>query len=265
MEAERGRQVALVTGGGGDIGRATALAFGRRGYRVAICDLSEAAAQRTAEQILGEGGEASAYCTDIGDSEQVQALLAAVRARYGRVDVAFNNAGIGGGRVPVADVSEDDFDRCIRTNLRGTWLCMKYEILAMLEQGGGIIVNNCSINGVKGSVGAAYAAAKHGIAGLTKSAALAYAGKNLRVNAVCPGLIDAGLGAKLIRNMPDRPLASPITIPAGRPGTAEDVAHAVLWLSSPEAATCTATCSVSTADSAPTEAARHDKPQRISP
>lgn len=235
MQQQNSHRTALVTGGGGDIGRATALAFSRQGYRVAVCDINEAAARDTVQQIEASGGIASWHVTDISNSAQITELMQAVVARYGRLDVAFNNAGVSGGRTPLADAEELDFDRCIDTNLKGTWLCMKYQIRHMLERGGGVIVNNCSVTGIKGAVGAAYCASKHGIAGLTKSAALVYAGKGIRVNAVCPGLIDAGLGSKLIQRFADQPGALTMAIPAGHAGTAEDVAKAVLWLSSDDA------------------------------
>lgn len=172
---------------------------------------------------------------DISNAAQVEQLIADVVARYGRLDVAFNNAGISGGRAPICEAEEAAFDRCIEINLKGTWLCMKHEIRQMLAQGGGIIVNNSSVTGLKGSVGAAYCASKHGITGLTKSAALVYAGRGVRVNAVCPGLIDGGLGRKLIERFADQPQALMAGIPAGCAGVAQDVANAVLWLSSDEA------------------------------
>ncbi|SEQ26776.1 NAD(P)-dependent dehydrogenase, short-chain alcohol dehydrogenase family [Solimonas aquatica] len=222
----------LVTGGGGGIGRVTALTFSQRGYRLAICDIDAGAARDTAQLIREGGGIASWHEADISQSEQVQRLLREVIREHGKLDVAFNNAGVSGGRVPLAEIEEDDFDRCLHTNLKGTWLCMKYQIRQMLEQGGGVIVNNCSINGINGSVGASYCSTKHGVAGLTKSAALAYARRNIRVNAVCPGLIDAGLGAKLIQKFADQPAALTAAIPVGHVGSAEDVAEAVLWLSS---------------------------------
>lgn len=225
----------LVTGGGGGIGEVTAAEFARRGYRVALCDIDFAAAERSAQAIREAGGEAAAWQTNIGIAAEVQALFDAVLARFGRIDVAFNNAGISGGRVPVMEAEEADFDLCIQTNLKGTWLCMKQEIRQMLAQGGGVIVNNCSVIGLFAGVGAAYCASKHGIAGLTKSAALVYASQGVRVNAVCPGLIESGLGKKLITRFGNDADKLYSTIPAGRPGQADEVAKAVLWLASDDA------------------------------
>lgn len=225
----------LVTGGGGGIGRVACVKFAARGYRVVACDLDGAQASITAAAVQRQGGEAQAVAADTGDSVQVQKLIKDIAARYGRLDAAFNNAGQSSSRSALTEVREEDWDRVLRTNLSGTFLCMKYEILHMLEQGGGCIVNNCSVFGLGGSIGAAYTASKHGIAGLTKSAAIGYAAKGVRINAVCPGLIDAGMGARYVERAGDEAAATLALHPAGRPGTADEVADAAVWLCSDEA------------------------------
>ncbi|WP_029920108.1 SDR family oxidoreductase [Nevskia soli] len=226
----------LITGGGGGIGSVAAGAFAARGYRVAVCDIRLDAAQLTVDAVRGAGGQADAYGADIGDAAQVAALFERIAADYGRLDAAFNNAGIGGGGIPLADISEEDWERNLRINLSGTWRCMKHEIRMMLNQeGGGAIVNNCSILGINGGANASYTATKHGIAGLTKSAAVSYAAKGIRVNAVCPGLIEAGLGLNVIRRGEDALRKFLSLHPIGRAGTAMEVVNAVLWLCSDEA------------------------------
>ncbi|MES0872761.1 SDR family NAD(P)-dependent oxidoreductase [Sinimarinibacterium thermocellulolyticum] len=235
MAAASTAPVALVTGGAGGIGRATARAFAQRGYRVAVADIDGAAAQAVAESLRSEGHAAESITVDIGDRDAVVAMLDGLRARYGRLDAAFNNAGASSLRVPLADLDEADWERVLRTNLTGTFLCMKYEIRWMLEQGHGCIVNNCSVFGIGGSISATYTASKHGIAGLTRSAAISYARCGVRINAVCPGLIDAGMGARYLERAGETDAASTIALhPAGRAGTAEEVADAVLWLCSEE-------------------------------
>jgi NAD(P)-dependent dehydrogenase (short-subunit alcohol dehydrogenase family) len=229
------KRTILITGGGGGIGSVASALFASRGYRVAVCDVKLEAAQATVEKVKAAGGEAEAFGADIGDAASTAALFEQVLARYGRLDAAFNNAGLGGGGVPLLDISEEDWERNVRVNLTGTWRCMKHEVRIMLDQGGGAIVNNCSILGLNGGANASYTATKHGIAGLTKSAALSYAGKGVRVNAVCPGLIEAGLGLNVIKRG-DEALRKFIALhPAGRAGTAMEVAQAVAWLCSGEA------------------------------
>jgi NAD(P)-dependent dehydrogenase (short-subunit alcohol dehydrogenase family) len=235
MAASSTAPVALVTGGGGGIGRAAAAAFARRGYRVAIADLDGGAAQAVAESLAREGHAAEGMAVDIGSRDAVTGMLDALRARYGRLDAAFNNAGASSQRIPLADVDEADWERVLRTNLTGTFLCMKYEIRWMLEQGHGCIVNNSSVFGIGGSISATYTASKHGIAGLTRSAAISYAGRGIRINAVCPGLIDSGMGARYLERSGEADVAATLALhPAGRVGTAEEVAQAVLWLCSDE-------------------------------
>ncbi|WP_370307981.1 SDR family oxidoreductase [Sinimarinibacterium flocculans] len=228
-------QVALVTGGAGGIGRSTARAFAQRGYRVVVADLDAAAASDVAAALRSDGHEAEGIAVDIGERDSVIAMIGTLRERHGRLDAAFNNAGASSLRVPLADLDEADWDRVLRTNLTGTFLCMKYQIRWMLAQGHGCIVNNCSVFGVGGSISATYTATKHGIAGLTRSAAISYASRGVRINAVCPGLIDAGMGARYLERAGESDTAATLALhPAGRAGTAEEVANAVLWLCSDE-------------------------------
>lgn len=225
----------LVTGGGGGIGRATCLEFAKAGYRIAVCDSNAEAAETTAMAVRQAGGEAQAYIVDIACRAQVPEMIQDIRRRFGRIDAAFNNAGVSAKRVPLAEVCEEDWERVLSTNLTGTFLCMKYEILAMLEQGGGCIVNNSSIFGVGGGINTPYTATKHGVCGLTKSAAMSYAERNIRVNAVCPGLIEAGMGLHVLaRSHPD-PQALIAGAPINRVGSAQEVAKAVVWLCSDSA------------------------------
>jgi NAD(P)-dependent dehydrogenase (short-subunit alcohol dehydrogenase family) len=229
---------ALVTGGGGGIGRATALAFAREGARVAVSDYVEETAQQTVALINGAGGQAMSVNADVTDAGQVAAMVKRVVAAYGRLDCAFNNAGIAGYQVDASgklthEWSEASFDRMIAVNLKGVWLCMAQEIEQMLAQGGGAIVNTGSIAGLAGlRTSSAYVAAKHGVIGLTKTAAVEYATSNIRVNAVCPGYIQTRMTEDVMSRRGDQILAM---VPSGRMGVPEEIAEMVLWLCSDRA------------------------------
>lgn len=227
--AMRGK-VALVTGAGSGIGRATAHAFAVTGARVVVADLDTDGGEETAELIRATGGEAVFVRADVTQAADVATLVGATVARYGRLDYAHNNAGIAGAvGTSFVDYPDDIFDRVIAVNLRGVWLCLKAEIRQMLAQGGGAIVNTSSIAGlVGGGANMAYVASKHGVVGLTKAVALGHATVGIRVNAVCPGAIDTPMSAA-VPGFLERVLAS---IPMGRVGAPEEVAQMVVWLCS---------------------------------
>jgi NAD(P)-dependent dehydrogenase (short-subunit alcohol dehydrogenase family) len=236
---------ALITGGGGGIGRATALAFAREGARVAVADASADTAQQTVALVNQAGGQAMSLACDVTDAVQVQAMVASVVSAYGRLDCAFNNAGIAGFQVDAAgrrthEWADDSFDRMIAVNLKGVWLCMKHEIAHMLAHGGGAIVNTASIAGLIGlPTSSGYVAAKHGVAGLTKTAAIEYARDNLRVNAVCPGYIETRMTEDTMRRRGDQILSM---VPFRRMGRPEEIAEMVLWLCSDRASYVSGAC-----------------------
>lgn len=231
-------KTALVTGAGSGIGRATALAYAREGARVVAADLNVEGGEETVQRIKEAGGEAILVHADVADSAGAELMAQRAVEAYGSLDCAFNNAGISGGRERrrSADYAEDDFDRVIRINLKGVWLSMKAEIPRMLEQGGGSIVNTASIMGLIATPGSvAYMAAKHGVVGLTKAAALEYAADGIRVNSVCPGYINTPLVRPLFDNYENMEELIVARHPIGRLGEPQEIAEAVVWLSSPGA------------------------------
>lgn len=227
-------KVVLITGAASGIGRATALAFAEQGARLVIGDVGEGA-RDTVEQIKAMGSEAIFVHADVSNSASVQALVNAAVDTYGRIDAAFNNAGILPPTADFADMKEEDFDRIISVDLKGVFLCIKYEIQAMLKTGGGAIVNTASVAGVIADPGMApYAAAKHGVVGLTKAAALDYARRGIRVNAIAPGLIRTPMTERWLAD-PQITQALMANSPMGRAAEPEEMAGVVLFLCSPAA------------------------------
>ena len=227
-------KIALVTGGGSGLGRATVQALAREGAKVLVADLNLESAHETVTMVAETGGEASAFAMDVTVAAQVEAMVQMTVERYGRLDCAFNNAGIPGKvGTSVIDYEEEDWDRVIAVDLKGVWLGMKYELKQMLKQGRGVVVNTASIAGLVGLVGSSpYVASKHGVVGLTKTAALEFAQQNIRVNAVCPGVFRTPLVEKVIAEFPEREELYLSAQPIGRMGQPEELAEAVVWLCS---------------------------------
>jgi len=233
METELRGKVGIVTGGTSGIGRDTALLFAKAGAKVVVAGRREAEGKETIELIHSVGGDGFFVKTDVSRAAEVEVLVRKTVEIFGRLDVAFNNAGIEGSMTPIAEQSEEDWDRTIDINLKGVWLCLKYEIQQMLKQGGGgAIVNMASVAGLIGSGGlATYCASKHGVIGLTKSAALETARSGIRVNVVCPAVIETPMGERVFGAPEIRPYALGLH-PIGRFGTPVEVAEAVLWMCS---------------------------------
>ncbi|MFO8010697.1 MAG: SDR family oxidoreductase [Dehalococcoidia bacterium] len=230
-------KTALVTGAAAGIGRATALAFSVEGARVIVADVDSNDGEETVEMIKDRGGEAVFVPADVSRATDVEALINKAVEAYGRIDCAANNAGINGDVALTADCTEENWDRIVSIDLKGVWLCMKYEIPQMVKQGGGTIVNTSSMGGLVGFANGApaYVAAKHGVIGLTKTAALEYAASGIRVNAVCPGIIHTTMIEGLLQSMPDVMASLSATTPMQRIGQPEEVASAIVWLCTGEA------------------------------
>jgi NAD(P)-dependent dehydrogenase (short-subunit alcohol dehydrogenase family) len=245
METGLEGKVGLVTGGTSGIGRDTAVLFAKSGVKVVVAGRREAEGKETVELVHAAGGDGLFVKTDVTKAAEVEALIHTTVERFGRLDLAFNNAGTEGVWVPIIKQSEEEWDRTININLKGVWLCLKYEIKQMLKQGGGgAIVNMASITGLVGSASAAaYSASKHGVVGLTKSAALETARVGIRINAVCAGAIETSMSERLF-GAPNVHKYVLSCHPIGRFGRPSEVAEAVVWLCSDRASFMTGQCLV---------------------
>ena len=233
MAGQLDGKVALITGAGSGIGRASALAFAREGAKVAVADIVVEGGEETVRMVKEAGGEAFFIKVDVSNAAEVETMVNAVVDTYGRIDCAYNNAGIEGRLASTDEYPEDVFDKVIDINLTGVWLCMKYELPHMLKQGSGAIVNTASGAGLIGVAGmSAYVASKHGVVGLTKTAALEYAKSGIRVNSVCPGLIQTPMVERITADQPQLGEALVAAEPVGRTGKPEEIAESVVWLSS---------------------------------
>ncbi|MGZ8291047.1 MAG: SDR family oxidoreductase [Telluria sp.] len=229
-------KVVLVTGAAAGIGRAAALSFGRAGACVVVADTSVDGGHATAAMIVEAGGKALFVQCNVTRENEVEALVDKTVSYYGRLDCAFNNAGIEEEHQPLAEAGEAMYDRIMDVNVKGTWLCMKYELRQMLKQGGGNIVNTASIAGLAGApMRAIYAASKHAVVGMTKTAAAEYGRQGIRINSVCPGLVDTPMLARAIKRQPEHGVKLTEASAIGRMGQAAEIAEAAMWLCSEHA------------------------------
>jgi NAD(P)-dependent dehydrogenase (short-subunit alcohol dehydrogenase family) len=227
-------KVALITGAGSGLGLATAKAFAESGAAVVLADWNEQSARTAADELIAQGLKALAVACDVSDDAQVEAMIEKAVATFGRLDAAFNNAGVQNVLAETADTTRKDYDRVMGINLRGVWNCMKFELQQMRKQGSGAVVNCSSLGGlVGGAERGIYHASKHGVLGFTKSAALEYAARGIRVNAVCPGLIWTPMVDQMVAEGQGEAMkAMEKSVPMGRVGRPEEIATAVLWLCS---------------------------------
>jgi NAD(P)-dependent dehydrogenase (short-subunit alcohol dehydrogenase family) len=229
-------KVALVTGASSGMGLATAQAFAEAGASVVLADVREDLAQNEAKKLTDAGYKVIAVQCDVSDDAQVAAMVDRIVAEFGRLDAAFNNAGVMARIAPTAESTSEDWDRVIGINLRGVWSCMKYELRQMERQGSGAIVNNASVGALTGNPGiGSYIASKHGVVGLTRTAALEYIKFGIRVNAVNPGLIDTQIARDVVSGNEQAYAEIAKNVPIARAGRPEEIASAVLWLCSPGA------------------------------
>ena len=229
-------KVALVTGAAAGMGLATAQAFAEAGAAVVLADFKEEAVKAAAEKLKSAGHKALALRCDVSDDEDVAAMVSRTVSEFGRLDAAFNNAGVMAKIAPTAESTREEWDRVIGTNLRGVWSCMRHELRQMERQGSGAIVNNASVGALTGNPGiSSYIASKHGVIGLTRTAALEYIKKGIRVNAVNPGLIDTQIGHDVFKGDEQVYTEAARSVPIGRAGRPEEIASVVLWLCSPGA------------------------------
>jgi NAD(P)-dependent dehydrogenase (short-subunit alcohol dehydrogenase family) len=229
-------KVALVTGAASGMGLATANAFAEAGAAIVLADFKEEALKAAAQKLVAAGHKAIAVRCDVSDDVQVAAMVDRTVAEFGRLDAAFNNAGVMARIAPTADSTREDWDRVIGINLRGVWSCMKHELRQMERQGSGAIVNNASVGALTGNPGiGSYIASKHGVVGLTRTAALEYIKHGIRVNAVNPGLIDTPVARDVVNGDEQAYAEIAKHVPIGRAGRPEEIASAVLWLCSPGA------------------------------
>ena len=233
MSNSLGEKVALVTGGASGVGRATALKLGREGACVVVADVDQPGGEETSHLVAADGGNAAFVRADVGMATDVEAMVAATLQEFNRLDFAINSAGVLGSGASMIDFTEDDWDEVMGINLKGTWLCMKHEIPAMMQSGGGAIVNLSSIAGLVGSQHSpAYAASKHGVVGLSKTAALQYAPHNIRVNCICPSAVLSPMLETLVTRKPQVGTKLKASQPNGRFANPAEIAEVAVWLCS---------------------------------